>query len=101
MNDYLKSGALIAVAAGALFAAGCKKDESKSPSGEPTKASAGEKTAKVHCMGVNECKGQGGCKTAANECAGKNGCKGQGFGDMTEEACKEKGGTVMAAAAPK
>jgi len=101
MTEYLKSGALIAVAAGALFAGACKKDESKSSSGETGKAATAEKTAKVHCVGVNECKGQGSCKSAANECAGKNGCKGKGFIDMAAEACKEKGGTVMAVAETK
>ncbi|HWO23516.1 MAG TPA: hypothetical protein VNO30_32465 [Kofleriaceae bacterium] len=111
-----KQGALIAIAAGGLFAAACKKADDKptmpsngvqpeaAKSGEmkagdqPGMAPAGgdEKTAKVHCMGVNECKGRGGCATASNSCAGQNGCGGQGFVDMAEEECKAKGGTVMA-----
>jgi hypothetical protein len=92
---------LIAMTAGGLFASACKKNESNgSSSGSTTgnTAAPAEKTAKVHCMGVNECKGKGGCKTAANACAGQNGCKGQGFNDMTETECKDKGGTVLAAA---
>jgi hypothetical protein len=109
----LKHGTMIAIAAGSLFAAACKKSEEKKsetpPAASETKkdeaqvapadkpAAEGEKTAKVHCQGINECKGKGGCKSAANECAGKNGCKGQGFVDMNnEEECKTKGGTVMA-----
>ena len=56
-----------------------------------------EQTAKVHCTGINACKGQGGCKTAANACAGQNGCKGQGFIDIASaDECKTKGGTVTA-----
>lgn len=105
-----KTGALIAIAAGSLFAAACKKDESKttpgttemksgdSKAGDPSAAApAGdEKMAKVHCAGVNECKGTGGCKTEANACAGQNGCKGKGWVEMAEADCKAKGGTVAA-----
>ena len=52
---------------------------------------------KVHCQGVNACKGKGGCKGADNACKGQNGCKGKGFVEMTEKKCKDKGGTVAAA----
>ncbi len=123
-----KNGALIAIAAGSLFAAACKKADDKKPdkagetkpagdmkAGEtkpagdmkadekkpegevkPADTQAGEKTAKVHCMGVNECKGKGACKTDANACAGQNGCGKKGFVEITEEECKAKGGSVMA-----
>ncbi len=117
-----KNGALIAIAAGSLFAAACKKAEEKkmAPAGEMKPADnmakpegdmakpegamvkpagdmkADEKTAKVHCMGVNECKGKSACKTEANACAGQNGCGKKGFVEITEEECKTKGGTVMA-----
>jgi len=104
-----KNGALIAIAAGSLFAAACKKADEKKPdnAGEMKPGDkagvmkAGdmkpdEKTAKVHCMGVNSCKGQGACKTANNDCAGKNGCGGKGFVEMAEADCTAKGGTVMA-----
>ena len=123
MTPSLKHGMMIAMAAGALFASACKKADDKGggaaptppapaapaaakPTDKPTDPGAampattqpGEKTAKVHCAGLNACKGQGGCKTAANACAGQNGCKGQGFVDIgTEDECKSKGGTVMAA----
>ncbi|MBK9033867.1 MAG: hypothetical protein IPL61_21795 [Myxococcales bacterium] len=114
MTPSLKHGMLIAMAAGSLFAAACKKADDKGNTApaaakpEATKADPGkampaattppaEQTAKVHCSGVNACKGQGGCKTAANACAGQNGCKGQGFVDVpSEDDCKTKGGTVMA-----
>lgn len=118
----LKSGALIAFAAGGLFAAACKKTQDTKPmpmdkpatAGEPMKsddkpagdtkaetpamAGGGEKmaAAKVHCSGVNACKGHGACKSEANACAGKNGCKGHGWVEMTEDECKAKNGTVMA-----
>ena len=43
--------------------------------------------AKVHCEGVNACKGQSACKTASNECKGQNACKGQGFLELTQKQC--------------
>jgi len=41
----------------------------------------GEKVAeaKIHCGGVNACKGQTDCKSAENSCKGQNSCKGHGF----------------------
>ena len=104
MNTY-QHGALIVIAVGGLLAGACKKDEPK-PSQQPTMTTSGkpstatppagsmapgEKTAKVHCTGINECSGQGACKTAKNDCADKNSCKGQGFIDVTEQECKDKG----------
>lgn len=96
MKSLSFNGALIALTCGSLFTAACNKKDDKSASAAPM----AEKTSKVHCQGVNECKGHGGCKSAANACAGQNGCKGQSFVEMeSDEACKTKGGTVMAAAA--
>ena len=47
------------------------------PTGSSGKAvAAGDK---VHCYGVNDCKGQADCKTAKNECKGQANCKGMGF----------------------
>ena len=117
MTTKLMHGMMIAMTAGALFAGACKKsDDAKgstgarpapaaaaatptTPGAAATPASAtapGEKVAKVHCGGVNACKGQGGCKSAANACKGQNGCKGQSFIEATEQECKDKGGQVMA-----
>jgi len=49
---------------------------------------------KVHCYGVNSCKGSSDCKTAHNECKGMNSCKGHGFKEMTAEACTAAGGST-------
>lgn len=122
MNAF-KNGALIAIAAGTLFSAACKKKDEAAPAAEPAKtepakadpaaaptpaadpaaaapaadpAAAGEQTAKVHCLGVNECKGKGACKTETNACGGQNGCGGKGMVEMTEADCKAKGGTIAA-----
>jgi hypothetical protein len=43
--------------------------------------------AKIHCDGVNSCKGQSSCKSAKNSCKGRNSCKGQGFKEMTQKEC--------------
>jgi hypothetical protein len=78
-------GALIAAVAAGLFTTGA-----------PLLASAAD-SAKVHCEGVNSCKGKGSCHSASNACAGKNGCKGKGWMEMSEKDCKDKGGKVTQA----
>ena len=50
-------------------------------------AAAGAAAEKIHCEGVNACKGQSECKTATNDCSGLNACKGKGFVSMTQEEC--------------
>jgi len=50
--------------------------------------------AKVPCLGVNACKGQGTCHTASNACGGQNACKGKGVINISADECKAKGGTV-------
>lgn len=53
-----------------------------------------EHAAKVHCYGVNACKGKNDCKSADNACKGKSSCKGQGFVGMSKHACDAIGGKV-------
>jgi hypothetical protein len=45
--------------------------------------------AKIHCTGVNACKGQSACKSANNACKGQNSCKGKGFLEMTAKECTD------------
>ncbi len=87
MKTVGKSGAAIATAAFAMALS------SATLVGTATTAAAGE-DAKVHCMGVNACKGHSDCKTAENACKGQNSCKGKGFLGMTKEECDAAGGTV-------
>ena len=68
------SSAALATAAALLFSVGSF-----------TTASADE--AKIHCNGVNSCKGQASCKSAKNSCKGQNACKGQRFKEMTQKEC--------------
>ena len=75
-------GALVAGAVAGLFAA-------MTPA--TVKAADGDK---VHCMGINSCKGKGACKSATSSCKGMNDCKGKGWVESTEKECKAKKGTI-------
>lgn len=57
-------------------------------SGLPMAAPAAD-AAKVHCAGVNACKGTSECSTAKNSCAGQNACKGQGWISLSKEECAQ------------
>jgi hypothetical protein len=83
MKQTTVSGAALAVAAVALALAGAAT---------PVAA----ETGKVHCAGVNACKGKSDCMTPKNSCKGANACKGQGwvFKDSAQ-ACAADGGKVM------
>jgi hypothetical protein len=119
MNNSIRTGTMIALASATLFAAACTKSKENPPPAdkmearEPAKPAAAapasadtaapaaapaqpEKVAKVHCGGVNECKGKSGCHSASNACAGQNGCKGQGYIELTAEDCQSKGGKILA-----
>lgn len=48
--------------------------------------------AKVHCYGVNKCKGHNDCKSASNACKGHASCKGKGFVAVSAKACDHLGG---------
>ena len=77
MNTAKKlSGAALAVAAAALFVAGCASRDSRY-----------ETTGQLACQGVNGCKGLSDCKTAKNDCKEKNSCRGEGILYMTPYAC--------------
>ena len=74
MNTAKKlTGLLLATAAAGLFATA------------PVVSAAEE--AKVHCEGVNSCKGKSACKTATNACKGMNSCKGKGMELMSAKDC--------------
>jgi hypothetical protein len=93
MKNSMK-GALLAATVAGLF--GCVKKDTKAASTETGAMTA--TTDKVHCLGVNECKGKGACGAAdgSHSCAGKNECKSKGWIEITGAECTEKGGTVAA-----
>lgn len=78
-----KSGAVLAAAAFSLAIAGSALT--------PVQAAS----AKIHCGGVNACKGQSACKTGNSSCKGLNSCKGQGFLVMSKTQCKTAGGKIL------
>ena len=84
MKSHVK-GAMIATAVATLFLA---KGVMAADDGGKAEAK------KVHCEGVNACKGQGACGGAGHDCAGKNACKGKGWVEMSAADCKAKGGTA-------
>jgi uncharacterized membrane protein len=86
MKQVSRSGAALAVAAVSLALAA-----------QATPAAAGMgKPGKVHCFGVNSCKGKTDCMTPKNSCKGMNECKGQGWSFVDSEAdCTKAGGKVV------
>lgn len=82
MKMSVASGAVLAASAAALVLTATTA---------PVAYAAGEK---VHCYGVNSCKGTSACKTASNACKGQNECKGHGFLVMPKSECLAKGGSL-------
>jgi uncharacterized membrane protein len=74
------TGVALATAAAMLFGTALTSTASAA---DETKAEG----AKIHCTGVNSCKGQSACKSANNACKGQNSCKGKGFLEMTKADC--------------
>lgn len=62
------------------------------PAGSSGKAVAA--SDKVHCYGINSCKGQADCKTANHACKGQGSCKGQGFKGVSAAECLKEGGVI-------
>ena len=77
MNESTRKGMAIAAAAAGLFL------------GATAITAVAAEEAKIHCTGVNGCKGQSDCSTASNSCKGQNACKGQGFVELTEKQCED------------
>jgi uncharacterized membrane protein len=78
-------GAALAIAAVSMVLAGA------APA-----AKAASTSGKVHCLGVNSCKGKTDCHTPKNACKGMNSCKGQGWSfKESAAACEEAGGKVL------
>jgi hypothetical protein len=78
--------------AAALFALSACAFAASAPKGSSGLAVAA--SDKVHCYGVNECKGTADCKTTEHACKGQNGCKAQGFKGTTAGECLSKNGVI-------
>lgn len=85
MTPSPKSGAMIALAAAAMALSG-------GVIAATSTVSAGDK---VHCAGINSCKGTSECATAENSCKGMNSCKGHGFLAAPAAECFAKGGKIV------
>ena len=48
----------------------------------------GAEAEKIHCEGMNGCKGQSECATDHSSCNGHNECSGKGWIEMTPEECE-------------
>jgi uncharacterized membrane protein len=83
INSKKAMGAAMAVAAAGMLSATA-----------PVFAAERAADEKVHCYGVNKCKGHNDCKTANNACKGHASCKGQGFVAVSAKACDHLGGKV-------
>lgn len=78
--------------AAALFALSACAIAATTPKGSTGVAVAA--SDKVHCYGVNECKGTADCKTADHACKGQNSCKAQGFKGTAAGECLSKNGVI-------
>lgn len=84
MKKTVQTGAMIAAAVGALAMSGA--------GAAVDTISAGDK---VHCSGINTCKGTSDCATAENKCKGQNVCKGHGFITTKASECLAKDGKII------
>lgn len=86
-----KSTVSIAAAAAALAVSSFAFAAENPPGSTGPAVNAGDK---VHCYGVNSCKGNTDCKTGVNECKGKNSCKAKGFKAVTAKECLSQDGVI-------
>jgi len=87
-----KKSTLSIAAAAATLAVSSFAFASDKPEGATGPAvAAGDK---VHCYGLNSCKGNSDCKTAINSCKGKNSCESKGFKAVKAKECLEKDGII-------
>ncbi len=90
MTTRTAASSLASMAAALAFSAGAMAADA--PAGSAGLAvAAGDK---VHCYGLNSCKGQADCKTSSNACKGQNSCKAHGFKGMAAKDCLGSNGTI-------
>ena len=84
MNAFGK-GIMIASAVASLMASGALTARAEDKAGGD----------KVHCSGINSCKGTASCAGGGHGCKGQNSCKGQGWVEASAKECADKGGKIM------
>ena len=81
-------GMIVATAVAGLFSAAFAGDA-------PAADKKAAKEDKIHCSGINSCKGTCSCSSASNSCKGMNSCKGKGWVEATAKECTDKGGKIV------
>lgn len=89
--SHKKSAVSLAAAAAALAVSSFAFAADKPAGASGPAVGAGDK---VHCYGINSCKGNTDCKTTMNECKGQNSCKAKGFKGVTAKECLDKSGVI-------
>jgi hypothetical protein len=92
------AGLFAATLVGPAIAQDAKKDDAVKDKPMPMKKDAGAKKGaeKVHCFGINSCKGKSECAVdGKSQCNGQNACKGQGWTSLSRKACAKQKGTVL------
>jgi hypothetical protein len=107
LNKSLVVEAALAAMFAAAFVMPAAAQDSAPKGGDkpmPTKKAHAKKHAeKVHCFGINSCKGKSECAVEGKSgCSGKNACKGQGWVSVASaKKCAAKKGTVVVEKAPE
>jgi hypothetical protein len=102
-KSLVVEAALAAMFAAAFVVPAAARDAAPKGGDQPmptkTKKAHGKtaKAEKVHCFGVNSCKGKSECAVEGKTgCSGKNACKGQGWISLASaKKCVAKKGTVV------
>ncbi len=92
----LASGAMAQEEKAAEGAKPESKPVAKASEGKKVKKAAGDPMKKVHCFGINECKGKAECEVkGAHGCQGANDCKGKGWITVAMKECTDKKGKIV------
>ncbi len=80
---------------------GKKEKKHKAKHGKKDAAAAKSGDEKIHCLGINGCKGKSECGVDGKHgCAGANACKGQGWITLAKKECLDKKGTIVGGGMP-
>jgi hypothetical protein len=105
-KSFVVEAALAAMFAAAFVMPAAAQDAPKgdgtgAPPAPTKKAPSKKASNKVHCFGINSCKGKSECAVdGKSSCKGKNSCKNMGWISVTAKKCAAKKGTVAPEAAP-
>jgi hypothetical protein len=101
-KSFVVEAALAALFAAAFVLPAAAQDAAPTGGDQPApapvkKAPAKKAAGKIHCFGINSCKGKSECAVEGKTgCNGKNDCKGQGWISVSSsKKCTAKKGTVL------